>query len=170
MDQEKLICVGQILGAHGVEGVLKIRPFTEKAENLKNYKPLLDHTGQKKFSFSFLSLHKGNWLAKLKGIKNREEAAVLKGEKLFVTRDQLKNLKKDEYYHEDLIGSRVKEKEDGLDKGTIIAVHNFGASDILEIKTPDEKNILVPFIKDSIKAVNIEKGYVIIEKEFLLDS
>ena len=94
---------------------------------------------------------------------SKEEAAKLKGTRLFVPRERLPELLEDEYYHTDLIGLIVQNLE-GSNIGRIKSVLNHGASDLLEIEDKREnKSILVPFTRAIVPKVDIKNSIVIID-------
>lgn len=159
----ELVLLGEIVGVHGVRGLVKVRTFTEVAENLTAYGPLLDQRGRE----IRLTLHgqaKGNLLAAVEGIGDRTQAEALRGRKLYVRREALPPAEtdKDEYYHADLIGLTV-ELESGERFGRIASVQSYGAGDVLEIAVDaDGRRVLVPFTQDMVPEVDLQGGRVTI--------
>jgi len=100
------------------------------------------------------------WLAGIEGISDRTEAEKLRGTKLWLDRAALPALEEeDEFYVEDLIGLKALTK-DGADAGTIIAVDNFGAGTLLEIRPPAGTPYYLPFTKKNVPSVDITEGTV----------
>jgi 16S rRNA processing protein RimM len=105
---------------------------------------------------------KGHLVAMLKGVTTRNEAERLNGIELYVTREKLPATDADEYYHADLIGlAAVTTAEEPL--GKVIAIHNFGAGDIIEIAPPRGPTMLLPFSNAVVPTVDIAGGRVVIE-------
>jgi 16S rRNA processing protein RimM len=152
-----LICMAEIIGVHGVKGMLKLKVFSDNPDGLLEYAPLCDAEGLKTFHFLTLQPHQNIYLATLEGIKDRTAAEKLRGIRLYVPRDRLPKLKeKDTYYHADLVGLTAKTPE-GEILGKIVAVANFGATDLFEIKPVKGASYFVPFTRAVVPNVNIEK-------------
>jgi 16S rRNA processing protein RimM len=105
---------------------------------------------------------KDHWLAKIAGIEDRDAAEALKRTQLFVERDKLPPPDEDEFYHADLIGLRA-ELPDGTALGTVSAVLNFGAGDILEIALPSGKKPLLPFDRETVPEIDMAAGRLVID-------
>jgi len=104
--------------------------------------------------------HKNIFITKLEGIKDRNESEKLHGTKLYILRDELKELEdEDTFYYTDLIGLSVKNKE-GEEIGSVLKVDNFGAGDLLEIKPKNGKSFLLPFKDEYVPTVDIKNNYV----------
>ncbi len=157
----RLICVGVIGPPHGVKGLLRIQPFTETPDALVDYAPFVTEDGSALPEVDFRSLAKGKWLAALDGIGTREAADALRGTRLFVPRDRLPPTEDEDFYHSDLIGLDV-EDTDGQALGRILAVHDFGAGDLLEIGRGKGDSVLLPFTRETVPDVDIDAGKVII--------
>jgi 16S rRNA processing protein RimM len=156
------ICVGQILGAHGVKGLVKLASFTEDPEAIASYGDLTDETGERIFSVTLVGAAKDHWLAKVEGITDRDAADALKRTQLFVDRENLPPPDEDEFYHADLIGLRA-ELPDGTSIGTVAGLHNFGAGDIIEIALPSGKKPLLPFDRETVPEIDMAAGRLVID-------
>jgi len=169
VDPQALVCVGVVTGVRGIKGDIRVKSFTAIPEDMATYGPLLDKSGSTFFEIKVTGAAKGQLIARVKGINDRTAAERLKGTELFVPRDQLPEPKDEEFYFRDLIGLRV-EREDGSDFGTVTAVENFGAGDLLEVSGPDIGDVMVPFTKETIPVVDIKgKRLVIIPPDGLMD-
>ena len=134
-ETEKKVCVARIGAAHGVRGAVKLWTFTEDPFAVQRYGPLVSKDGSRQFEVAQARQAKGHLVATLKGIATRDEAERLNGTELFVARDKLPTIDADEFYHADLVGlAAVTTTGDPL--GRVMAIHNFGAGDILEIAPP----------------------------------
>jgi len=155
------VCVGQILGAHGVRGLVKLASFTVEPQSMTAYGPLTDADGTRRFDLELLSAQKGHWLARLKGVEDRNAAQALSGLRLYVDRERLPAAEEDEFYHADLIGLTVEEP-DGKVLGKVAAVHNFGAGDVLEVEAQTGERPLLPFTKSVVPVVDLPGRRIVV--------
>jgi 16S rRNA processing protein RimM len=156
------ICIARIGAAHGVRGAVKLWTFTEDPMAVKRYGPLATKDGARHFEVTQAREAKGHLVATLKGIATREDAERLNGIELYIARDQLPATDNDEYYHADLIGlAAVTPANEPL--GRVIAIHNFGAGDIIEIAPLQGATLLLPFTNAVVPTVDLEGGRVVIE-------
>jgi 16S rRNA processing protein RimM len=153
--------VARIGAAHGVRGAVKLWTFTEDPLAVKTYGPLTTKDGARQFEVTHAREAKGHLVATLKGIATREEAERLNGVELYIARDKLPATDENEYYHADLIGlAAVNAANEPL--GRVIAIHNFGAGDIIEIAPPQGATLLLPFTNAVVPSVDLAGGRVII--------
>ena len=164
MSDEKLL-LGEIVAAHGIKGLVKVRSFTEVPEDILAYGSLYNQLGQV-VPMSIHSLTKGGLLMALPGVANRSDAEALKGTQLFIKRDKLPNLCStiEEYYYADLIGMSVILPEGQL-FGEVKAMHDFGAGNLIEIQPlGSNETTLLPFDHDRVLDVNLDSGCLVISK------
>ena len=132
-DRGARVCVGVITGAHGLQGLVRVRPFTDVAEDVGAYGPVQSEDGTRNFTLDVRNrAGKGQILVAIEGVGDRTGAEALKGEKLYVARDHLPSPDEDEFYHADLLGLDVVTTE-GTAIGTVRALHDFGGGEMLEI-------------------------------------
>jgi 16S rRNA processing protein RimM len=156
------ICVARIGAAHGVRGAVKLWTFTEDPLAVKHYGPLMTKDGARQFEVTHVREAKDHLVATLKGIASREDAERLNGIELYIARDKLPDTDEDEYYHADLIGlAAVNTAHEPL--GRVIAIHNFGAGDIIEIAPAQGPTMLLPFTNAVVPTVDLAGGRVVIE-------
>jgi 16S rRNA processing protein RimM len=156
------ICVARIGAAHGVRGEVKLWTFTEDPFAVKRYGPLRTQDGARQFEVTQAREAKGHLVATLKGIATREDAERLNGVELYVARDKLPATDEDEYYHADLIGlAAVTTLNEPL--GRVVAIHNFGAGNLIEIAPPHGATMLLPFTNAVVPSVDLAGGRVVIE-------
>ena len=156
------ICVARIGAAHGVRGAVKLWTFTEDPLAVTRYGQLMTKDGARQFEVTHLREAKGHLVATLKGIATREEAERLNGVELYVAREKLPATGEHEYYHADLIGLAAVNAA-GEPLGRVIAIHNFGAGDIIEVAPPNGATMLLPFTNAVVPTVDLEGGRVVIE-------
>jgi len=156
------ICVARIGAAHGVRGAIKLWTFTEDPLAIQRYGPLMTKDGSRQFEVTHAREAKGHLVATLKGVATREDAERLNGIELYIAREQLPAPAEDEYYHADLIGLAAVTM-DGEPLGQVIAIHNFGAGDIIEIAPLHDATLLLPFTNAVVPTVDLAGGRVVIE-------
>jgi 16S rRNA processing protein RimM len=156
------ICIARIGAAHGVRGAVKLWTFTDDPLAVKRYGPLLTKDGARRFEVADAREAKGHLVATLKGIATREEAERLNGLELYIAREKLPATDADEYYHADLIGLAAVDAAD-QPLGRVVAIHNFGAGDIIEIAPPQGSTLLLPFTNAVVPTVDLQGGRVVIE-------
>jgi 16S rRNA processing protein RimM len=154
------ICVGIVVGVHGVRGVVRIKSFTADPADVAAYGPVADESGARRFGIEAVGTARGAVLARLSGVGDRNAAEALKGLRLYVPRAALPPANEDEYYHADLIGLPVETRE-GARLGTVGAVHNFGAGDILEVRRVEGGDVLLPFTEAVVPEVDLAAGRII---------
>ncbi len=162
MTSSSKICVARIGAAHGVRGAVKLWTFTEDPLAIQQYGPLQTKDGARQFEVAHAREAKDHLVATLKGIATRDEAERLNGLELYVAREKLPATDDDEYYHADLIGLAAVSTADAP-LGRVVAIHNFGAGDIIEIAPPHGQTMLLPFTNAVVPTVDLAGGRVVIE-------
>jgi 16S rRNA processing protein RimM len=154
------VCVAQIGGAHGIRGEVKLKSFTADPMAVKDYGPLTSEDGSASFEIEALRPAKGHLVARFRGVSDRDAAERLVHLRLFVPRERLPPPAADEFYHVDLIGLMAV-TPDGTDIGTVAAVHDFGAGDILELQPRSGgTTIMVPFTEAFVPRVDLAAGRI----------
>jgi 16S rRNA processing protein RimM len=156
------ICVAQIGGAHGIRGEVKLKSFTADPLAVRDYGPLTSEDGSTSFEIEALRPAKGHLVARFRGVGDRNAAERLAHVRLFVPRERLPPPADDEFYHVDLIGLAAM-TADGTEVGTVVAVHDFGAGDILELRPrAGGASIMVPFTAAFVPEVDVAGGRVVV--------
>jgi 16S rRNA processing protein RimM len=157
------VCIAKIGAAHGMRGEVKLWPFTAAAEAVTAYGPLETADGTRTFEIEALKPAKSFFVARLKGVTDRAAAEQLCNIELYVPRERLPVPAPDEFYHADLIGLQAQDTA-GKAMGVVVAVHNFGAGDLLEIApSGGGEAVMLPFSTSTIPSVEIEKGRIIVD-------
>ena len=164
--EQKLVCVAAVAAAHGVRGALKLKTFTEDPENVGDYGPLLDEAGAELFAVRVIAPAKGGVIALAEGITDREAADALRGLRLYVPRARLPEPEPDSFYYEDLVGLGVVDS-DGRNLGQVVAVHDFGAGEVLEYRDGEGREAMLPFTAALIPEVDLERGRLVLAPEAL---
>jgi 16S rRNA processing protein RimM len=155
------VALAAVAGAHGVKGELRLKLFSDSVESLSRYEKLYVGGVERRL----LSVRDAGKMAtaRLQGVDDRSAAEALRGSLVEVDRESLPALEDGEYYHADLIGLPAVDGEGG-EVGTVVAVENYGAGDLLEIENADGKRSLIPF-RDGI--ADLEGDRVIVDPAFL---
>ena len=157
----KRLALAAVAGAHGIKGEVRLKLFAESADSLRSHARLFVGGTERKL----ISLNTAGKapIARFEGISDRTEAEALRGSLIEVDRNVLPPLEEGEYYHADLIGLACVDGE-GADVGTVVAVENYGAGDLLEVELADARKSLIPF-KAGI--ADIEDGRIVLDPDFL---
>jgi len=158
----RAVCVGIIVGAHGVRGAVKVKSFTEDPEDVVAYGPLSDQRGARRFVLTPIGMARGNVLAMVEGVGERNAAEALRGTRLYIDRDALPPTEEDEFYHADLIGMAA-ETVAGEALGTVRAVYNHGAGDVIELVLPGGAMVALPFTKAVVPVVDLAGRRLVID-------
>ena len=156
----KSVVLAALTGAHGVTGEVCLKLFGEGVAALKRHKSFNDGALTLKF---VRDDNKGGAIARFAEIADRTAAEALRGTLLGVPRSALPPLDEGEYYHADLIGLAAM-SDTGEPLGTVVAVENFGAGDILEIERPTGKRFMVPMTEAAVPEWNDER--VVVSADF----
>lgn len=144
---------------------MRIKSFTERPADIGAYGPLSDAAGARRFTLHVTGQGKGVVLARIDGVTERAEAAALRGTRLYLPRAALPAPAADEYYYADLVGLTV-ELPDGSVVGTVRAVDNYGAGDILDVamRRPEGSGatVTVPFTRAAVPVVDLEAGRIVV--------
>lgn len=160
---EDLYQVGAITQTHGIKGEVKVFPMTDDVSRFKNMKGLILDTGKELIPLNVTSARpqKNLVILKFKGYDNINDVERFKGCGLYVTKENRVKCEQDEYFIADLIDMLVV-GEDETVYGTVCDVISTGANDVYVVKTPDNKEILFPAIKECILQVDMEKGEILV--------
>jgi 16S rRNA processing protein RimM len=158
---EKRVTLAAVAGAHGVKGEARLKLFADSVASLATHKRVF--VGDK--AMDMLSVRDGGKtaVARFAGIDSREAVEALRGQLVEVDRAALPPLDEGEYYHTDLIGLTCF-STDGATVGSVVAVENFGAGDLLEVEKVDGKRSLIPF-KDGV--ADLVEARIVLDPEFL---
>ena len=160
MDEAR-VALAAIAGAHGIGGEVRLKLFAQGADSLKRYEQVL--VGERMLTLAALKGGAGAPIARFAEIADRTAAEGLRGLLVTVPRSALPPLDEGEYYHADLVGLAC-EGPGGEPLGTVVAVENFGAGDIIEIEKADGKRAMVPF-REAI--ADWRDGRIVVDPAFL---
>jgi 16S rRNA processing protein RimM len=154
------VLVATFGAAHGIKGEVRVKYHTADPQALVDYSPLRDESFSR--SFTFLSARKAGEvaIARVKDITDRNQAETLTHINLYAERSKLPPPDEDEFYHADLIGLRV-EGPDGELIGTVQGIYDFGAGEMLDIRRPRRKGVMIPFTREIFPTIDIAGGRAI---------
>lgn len=160
----RTIALGVITGAQGLQGEVRLKPFTDDPKGLERYKTV--QAGNRTLTLTRVRVQPNGVVVRFSEITDRNAAEALRGVELSVPREALPPAEEGEFYQVDLIGLAVVSPE-GEEIGEVVAVPNYGSTDLLEIRTKEGKTHLVPFIDDAVPSVDDEAGRIIVDPRFL---
>lgn len=167
MDKKEYIKAGKIIGAHGIRGGIKVYSYLESPKNFGKYKQFYIDGKAVEIELNFIKDNVA--VLDIDGIRKRELAEELIGKEIYISKKDLPELKKGEFYYSDLIGLKVL--ENGKETGVIADIQNFGAGDIIEVKFNDErKTKMFNYNKTNFPEINKERGFAVLtspEEEFV---
>lgn len=150
------VCVGAIVGAHGVRGQVRVKSFTADPADVAAYGPVESEDGTRRFRLQVMGEAKGLVIARLDGVADRDAAEALRGTKLYVAREKLPETEEDEFLYSDLVGLKA-EAVDGTVLGTVRGVADFGAGEVLDVG-----GFMVPFTRAAVPVVDVAGGRVVV--------
>ena len=157
------ILVAEIGAAHGTRGEVRLRSFTQDPLAVKDYGALESQDGTRTFTIESVRPAKDCLVARIAGVTDRTAAERLRNTKLYVGRDRLPAAADDEFYHADLIGL-VALATDGSELGRVVAVHNFGAGDLIELQpAAGGAAVMLPFTAATVPVVDIAGRRIVVD-------
>jgi 16S rRNA processing protein RimM len=155
------VLLATVGGAHGVRGEVRVRSFTADPEDVGAYGPLTDARGNR-FTVVSARVQKNVVVVRFREVADRNAAELLNGRELFVDRSVLPEEGEDEFYQADLVGLDVR-LTTGEVIGEILAFHDFGGGDILEIGDGEKPSVMIPFTEAAVPEVDLDLGFVLVE-------
>lgn len=156
--QKQFLEIGQVVSTHGIKGEVRVKPYCDDAVLLTEFDHLyLNDSGSEEIKVLQARVQKNVVVMSLDGVFTVEQAQRLRGQMLYIHRDDLE-LEEGTYYIQDLIGLSVIDADEKHAYGTLIDVTQTGANDVYHIKGEDGKVVLVPAIRDVVIRTDIAEG------------
>jgi len=155
------VLLAAVIGAQGLKGEVKVKTFTAVPDALARYRTLHTKDGRHFTVTAARATKLDEAVLTIAEVSSRTEAEALRGTELLVDRASLPVPQKDEYYHADLIGLRAEDSE-GRSLGKVLAIHNYGAGDVIEIARPDGDTVLLPFTRETVPQIEIDKERIVV--------
>ena len=159
-DMAETVSIGAVTGAHGVRGQFKVKPFTTMPKDIASYGPV--RAGQLTLTLSIKGqTSNGLVIVAAREITDRDAAAALRGQELTVARTALPAVAEDEVYHADLLGMAVF-GPDGESLGKVLAIHDFGAGEIVEVTPASGPSVMLPFDSGHLVEIDVETRRIVL--------
>lgn len=158
------IRVAKILNAHGIKGFVKLRVFAEDIYLIEDPDVVLyrGKDSQEPIKITLKNAVKGDFLAAIDGVNDRNAAEELRHLEIFMDEGALPELEEDEFYHKDMAGLKVFDK-DGNEFGKVKSIQNFGAEDLFEISPNAAKNFYLPYRDEFIINLDVDEKKLTIQ-------
>lgn len=160
---ENPVLMATVGAAQGLRGEVRVKSFTDDPTALGDYGHLHSADGR---VFEVLEIReaKNVVVVRFRGVNDRNAAEALNGLDLFVDRDNLPDddLDEDEFFYADLEGLEAVDGS-GKSYGTVTGVFDFGAGDLLELKGPGKRPVLIPFTEWSVLEIDLEGGRMLVD-------
>jgi 16S rRNA processing protein RimM len=156
------VLLGHIVGAHGIKGAVLVRSYTAEPEAIAGYGPLEDEAGRARYTLRVEGATAKGLVCRVEGVADRTRAEALKGVALHVPRERLPPAEEGTYYHADLVGLTAV-SEAGETLGKVVAVLNYGAGDILEVRPEGSgRTALYPMTEAVVRRVDLDGGVIVL--------
>ena len=160
MNKSSFVHVGTFGAAIGLKGEIKINLITSSVDIFKSLNHYYNHDQSIEWKFDSIQMRHQKCVGLPSHCKNRDDAELLKNQKIFVARENFPKKKSNEYYVNDLIGCNITH-ENGVFIGNVISVDNFGAGDLIETLYKGN-NIYIPLNDENVLSVNIENKRILV--------
>jgi len=161
------LLLGKVSKPFGLKGEVRVRPYNPQSETFELVNTLYLRSPQgelKEYQINRVRRHQDCFLIKFQGVDNRDQAEQLRGCEVLVPKHQLASCQEGEYYWYQLLGLKVK-NEAGELLGEVIRIEEtnpyLDGNDVLIIKSECQE-VMIPFVEEVVKEVNLEKGEIII--------
>ena len=166
LDMTNKVKVAVIASAHGVRGEVKLRALLETPTDLPAYSPLFTKDGRE-FAPIVTGHSKDMVIVRFPSIADRNAAEALQGQELFSHVHKLPEKSEGEFFYQELVGLKVL-SETGETLGKVLAIHNFGAGDVVEVIFEDQTSEMFPFNDETFPTVDVSKGNLtLVKPEFI---
>jgi 16S rRNA processing protein RimM len=155
------VLLAAVMGAQGLKGEVKVKTFTHQPDGLSRYGVLHTKDGRNFTITAFRPSKPGEAVIAFAEVRDRTSAEGMRGTELYVAREALPPAEEDEFYHADLIGLEARDTE-GRMLGKVTAVHNFGASDVIELVRADGDQVHLAFTRETVPHIHIAEGYIVV--------
>jgi 16S rRNA processing protein RimM len=161
-DEVALVVMGRIVGSFGVQGWLKVNPFTESADGLAQFARWLVRTreGWIEMGVEDFALHSKGPVAKLAGCDDRTAADRLRGCDVAILRAAMGEAGAGQIYRVDLVGLEVVDAR-GTGLGRVEGFFDTGETGVMVVK--GERERMIPFIPEYVKSVDRKAGRITVD-------
>jgi 16S rRNA processing protein RimM len=163
----KYLTVGYVLRPRGVKGEVKVEPLTDSIEQFNEWNVLYIKDGDQYYPLKVnTKRYIGNSVyIRFEGYNDMNKAETLRGQYLWIPRDQLGDLPENTFFIADILGCKVKTQE-GLNLGWIERVIQTGSNDVYLVKGSTGE-ILIPGLKKVVLGIDVLEKEIIVAAEEL---
>lgn len=161
---DNLLSIAKILNFHGIKGEAKLGFTKGREKQIESLEMVfvLKNGQYKELNVSSVRFHKHFAIVKFKEFSTVNDVEEFKGCDIFLSKEKVEeNLERDEYLINDLIGMDVYD-EDGCCVGSVVAIGENLANDLLSVRDSNGKEHLVPFVKELVPVVDLKNKKVVI--------
>jgi 16S rRNA processing protein RimM len=157
------VAIGEVVSPSGFKGHFRINSFTEKKENFFKYGPVFINDELNKINLVKIKSFKEMFIVSCENITTKEQVDNIRGSLIFTERAKLPNLNQDSFYYHDLIDMKVI-NEKNVNLGNVVSVNNYGADDIIEIKSNSSNDTnLIPINKKFIIEIRLNEKEILVK-------
>lgn len=150
---------GKFVGTHGVKGELKLEPWSDSPEVVKNLKRLYFNEGKTEIKPVSMRVHKTHVLVTLEGVDTIEKADELRNKVVYLNRNDVV-LPEGKYFLQDMLGLTAVDANTKEEYGKIVDIYETRANDVYEIEGKDGKKHLFPAVEPMIERIDMENGII----------
>lgn len=156
------ITIGQIVNVVGLKGEVKVYNYSDYKERYEELKHIYvkEKRELNEYLIEKVRYQKDMVILKLKGVDDRNQAEALRQKNLVILEEDLRDLPEDTFYIKDLIGIKAIDKKTGKEFGVVKDVLTGTAQEVYQITLNTGKEALIPNVKEFVKEVNLEEGFV----------
>jgi 16S rRNA processing protein RimM len=156
LDRDRLMRIGVVSGAHGMEGALRAVPETDDADYYRDRREIFvdSERGLQHFSVKEWRGGRAEWVIVLEGLDTRDQAEAMRGAELLLDDSTLRPLAEDEYFQHDLVGCEVV-TDAGQALGRVKAILEIGQQKMLVVRDGKREHLL-PMLGSVIEAVDLK--------------
>lgn len=154
------IKIGKIVNAVGLKGELKVYSYSDYKERFEELDSIFAGEEQEEYEIENVRYQKDMVILKLEGVSDRNQAEAMKDKDIFIAEEDLRELPAGTFYIKDLIGLKAIDDTDGTEIGCVTDVTQNTPQDIYVIKTAAGGQVLIPAVKEFVKEINPQEGYI----------
>jgi len=159
------LAVGEVLGAHGIRGEIKVEVLTDDPERYRGFRHVLIGPPDQEpvaWPLEAYRLHKGRALLKLDGCDDRNCAEAMRGQLVQIPIDQAVQLEDEEYYEHQIVDLEVW-TGDGEYLGKVVEVLYTGANEVYVVQTEHASEVLIPAIDSVVRSIDVDAGRIVVD-------
>lgn len=154
--EKNFLEIGKIVAPHGLSGEVRVAPWCDDCDFLCGFKKLyFDEKGEKKVEILSAKTHKNVVRMKIAGVDSVDQAELMRGKILFMSRDDV-DLPEGRFFIQDVLGLAVWDADNNVCYGKVTDVLKTGANDVYQVTDSRGKDYLIPAIEDVVCAIDVK--------------